>query len=496
MNTPQSIPYNVEAEEAVIGCLMADVQTVRKLPFLSPESFFVQRHQVLFQLLEGFYNKGIPCEPLILATELDRINKLEFIGGTEGIKYFYGGVPNLAHVEHYGQIVERTHTLRGIIYAAQKAAKLAYEDTDRELADICGEVENIMTRATRTTSQTVSTTVGEGAAVVSERLYKILFGAMPAAMPMPLPLLDRYIGGWVECEQTVMAAKTGKGKTHFGVFSDVDLARRGHPCAYYSLEMFIDAISIRFVSCIGQIDNQQLRFGFRPKLDLMTDPLTGERMYPYRLESPDALWRANKRAEEELMDLPIIIIAPKRDTTGRVVMPDFTPHGIRASVFDLAEKHGIKKWTLDNLQRVDLPAYKDAAKRSNDLGEVSMMLRNATIATGTHMLCMVQPKKGIQGDMTHEDLSDSKKIADNTDNAFTIDTVQGDKKGRVFRFSKYRNGEDLEIANITMEGAIGWFSDSESRRLIEQATSARTIPRVYNPAPVEEYHPDDYDMDF
>ena len=113
------------------------------------------------------------------------------------------------------------------------------------------------------------------------------------------------------------------------------------------------------------------------------------------------------------------------------------------------------------------------------------------------MLCMVQPRKGVQGDMTHEDYGDSKKIADNADNAFVIDTVQGNKKGRVFRFSKYRNGEDLEIANISMEGAIGWFTDSESRRLVEPSDykSGQTPP----PPLDNHYEPsedDEYDIDF
>lgn len=466
MNTPPPL-YNIDAEEAVIGSLMIDSGLFRKVPSLTAEMFYRDKHKWLFAAMTDLFNAGEPCDPITLGSELERNGKLSNVGGPAEVSAFLLKVPTGWNVEHYAKLVKEHWVRRGIAASTEQVIKLAY-DLERDLPEVCGEVEQVTNRATRSgNSGTVSATAYEGAEDVISHLDDIHAGRVEPSFPMALPKMHRVLGGWLQREQTVLAARTGKGKTHFGVFESVNLARQGYHVLYFSLEMFLDAITVRFMSCIGEIDNQQLRFGFR-KHDMNLDELTGRRMYPFRRESRDALMADARRAKEELRDLPITIVAPKRDkNTGRVVMPDFTPYGIRAAVMEHADKYPLSVWVLDNLPLVSLDnQIRNSAERANALGVASMLFRYTAIATDTHNLLIHQPKRNAGEEMTHDDLGESKKIADNADNAIMLDTGKG-LKDRIMRVSKYRNGESTEIGGIQMEGAVGWFTDDESRRLAD-----------------------------
>jgi replicative DNA helicase len=72
--------------------------------------------------------------------------------------------------------------------------------------------------------------------------------------------IDKLTGGMHKQELTVLAARTGIGKTAFVVQVMLNLAQRGNACVLFSREMSSGQIAERLLSNMSSIDSQRIRF--------------------------------------------------------------------------------------------------------------------------------------------------------------------------------------------------------------------------------------------
>lgn len=123
-------PQNPEAEEAVLGSLLMDPESVGKVAaFLRPEDFYRERNGAIYSVMLELYDRHEPVDFLTVTDELKRIGRYEEVGGLGYLSQLVGVVPTAVHVDHYAHIVERTAVKRRLISAAGKIAAVAYDDT-------------------------------------------------------------------------------------------------------------------------------------------------------------------------------------------------------------------------------------------------------------------------------------------------------------------------------------------------------------------------------
>jgi len=77
------VPYDVGAEEAVLGSLLLDRDAVIKIaPFLRPEDFYREAHGWIYGAVLDLYSRREPPDPVTLASELERSGKLRTSAAT------------------------------------------------------------------------------------------------------------------------------------------------------------------------------------------------------------------------------------------------------------------------------------------------------------------------------------------------------------------------------------------------------------------------------
>ncbi len=75
-------PQNLDAEEAVLGGLMLDLNAIeRVVDCLQPEAFYIHAHQQIYKSILALYNQQKPTDLISVTTWLYDRDKLEAVGG-------------------------------------------------------------------------------------------------------------------------------------------------------------------------------------------------------------------------------------------------------------------------------------------------------------------------------------------------------------------------------------------------------------------------------
>ncbi len=78
----ESLPHSDEAERSVLGSVLLDNNQYHKArELLSPESFYSNRHQKVFNAFERLMEGGTALDLLTVKSELERVQELEACGG-------------------------------------------------------------------------------------------------------------------------------------------------------------------------------------------------------------------------------------------------------------------------------------------------------------------------------------------------------------------------------------------------------------------------------
>ena len=93
-------PHDIEAEQAVIGSMLTDKDSViSALEILKPEDFYREHNKVIFGAIVNLYNKAEPIDIITLKSELVSLGKFEQVGGLEYLAELPDKVPTTANVE-------------------------------------------------------------------------------------------------------------------------------------------------------------------------------------------------------------------------------------------------------------------------------------------------------------------------------------------------------------------------------------------------------------
>ena len=125
---PRLPPHDLQAEEAVLGCLLLDGEVMYRLSgVLQPEDFFREQNRWLYQAALGVFSRNQAVDQVTVAHELARTGKLEDAGGPAYLLHLQSTAPSSFEVEHYAAIVHRLSKMRQLIAAAGLIAAIGYQ---------------------------------------------------------------------------------------------------------------------------------------------------------------------------------------------------------------------------------------------------------------------------------------------------------------------------------------------------------------------------------
>ncbi len=259
-------PHDVEAEEAVVGSLIIDGEAIFQIaPFLKPEDFFREQNRWCYEACLALYQRNEAINQVTLAHELAQRKRLEDVGGLAYLSTVAAQVPTSLHILYYGRIVHRTATLRGLIAAAGKIARLGYEggpDVDEALSraeDILfrlrgpDNAERGFVHIRDVLDQFLTETTLAPADVLQKRR---------AHLPTGFRDVDKLLGGFHPSDLIILAARPGLGKSALALNIARYVAQEhGATVAFFSLEMAKEQLAQRLLAGESGVDSQRLRMG-------------------------------------------------------------------------------------------------------------------------------------------------------------------------------------------------------------------------------------------
>jgi len=123
------VPYNLEAEAAVLGSLLIDPDAHRRVvSWLLPEHFYIQKHAWIYKAVMAIIGRGDALDFVTITTEMNKRGQLDAIGGSIYLSQLISSVPSAINIDSYARIVEDAHRRRQMLDLVSDVAKLAYQE--------------------------------------------------------------------------------------------------------------------------------------------------------------------------------------------------------------------------------------------------------------------------------------------------------------------------------------------------------------------------------
>ena len=259
-----SLPYSLEAEQAVLGSVLNDSECMKKIAFLKQDHFFLEQHRVIYgSMLSMFSFTETKIDPVVIADALVKSGKFDAAGGREYLLMLKDSVPSVANVETYAKIVEEKYLLRSLINVSQDIIERAQEGG--------GEAKNLLNYAEDAIYGLRQDKDREGPKKLSyvvlnevyDRLGKLTGEDKELYKPIStgFGMLDEYITGLNRSDLILIGARPAMGKTSFALNLAQNISVSGKKCLFFSLEMTKEQLAERILSANSGVPSQKLRNG-------------------------------------------------------------------------------------------------------------------------------------------------------------------------------------------------------------------------------------------
>lgn len=317
-NRAKIMPYNTEAEQALLGCILIDESVpVEVMAQLKKDDFYLDAHANIFEAMSAIYNANKPVDFITVSDELDRTGVLDSVGGLEYLTTLTNVIPSAVNYSHYFDIVKRDSVMRKLIASGQKIIETAYKSEEKK--EVISFAEKLIFEIAQNEDSSSLEHIGPALKVVIDKFDEIQKegGTLKRGIPTGFKDLDRVTNGLQNSDLILLAARPGVGKTSFAMNVVINAAvNEGKRCALFSLEMPASQLAQRAVCSLANVS--------------MGKALKGK----LSAEEWQAVWAANKKLNESgiyvddsSMNTPIDILSKcrrlKREGGLDLVMIDY-----------------------------------------------------------------------------------------------------------------------------------------------------------------------------
>lgn len=256
-------PQNLETEKALLGSIMLKPASLIEVSDLvTPESFYAEKHKIIFQAMLDLFHKKEPIDLLSLSSKLNEQKLLTQIGGRAYLTELVNIVPSAANVGHYADVVHRKRVLRDLIETAERIAQAGYDETE-DLEVVLDNAEKNILGVTALGVKRSYVNLRDTLEEAWERLDKLhkSDGGL-RGVPTGFQSLDDKLSGLQKSDLIILAARPSVGKTSLAL----DIARNAAlqhkvPTCIFSLEMSSQQLVDRMLSAESKVDSWKIRTG-------------------------------------------------------------------------------------------------------------------------------------------------------------------------------------------------------------------------------------------
>jgi replicative DNA helicase len=362
-------PHSIEAEQGLLGCVFLSpnncmAECLAKLNE-GAESFYDLRHQAIYETLAKMFSVKEAIDVITVQQRLKENSQLEAVGGIAYLASLPDVVPSAANLPHYLGIVLDKFVLRKILRTCTETAARIY-DQEGEVQKIVEEFEKEALSVRRVTDE------GEEAGakelvhtVINEFEEMHARGGGMVGLASGFPDLDKMTKGFRKKDMIVIAARPSTGKSSLAMnIADHVSVELKEPVGVFSFEMSKESLMMRQVCARARCNLNELMEGNFHDRDF-----------------PKITIAAGK-----LNSSPLII----NDKGGMTILQ------LRAKARRMQQKHGIKLFVIDYLQKVRGHSKKAEVSRQNEIAEVSAGIKETAMELDVPVIVLAQLNRDME----------------------------------------------------------------------------------------------------
>jgi replicative DNA helicase len=261
----KQLPHDIDAEEAVIGSLLLDGQSIFHVAgFLTRDDFYHEGNRDIYGACYAIYQRqNEAINQIAVAQELAQQGKLEACGGAANLSHLMAICPTPMDIEHYARIVYRLSVMRQLVNAGNSISAVGYQ-SGPDVEDSLGRAESILFKLRRgqgshdlTHIRNVLDKYLEDTLVAPEKEQRL------ACVPTGYAGLDELLGGGFQrSELVIVGGRPSMGKTSLALNIARNAAVEHHACvALFSLEMAKEALVMRLLSSESRVNSRNFAPG-------------------------------------------------------------------------------------------------------------------------------------------------------------------------------------------------------------------------------------------
>lgn len=261
----REIPKNIEAEEAVLGSILINQETIYGVSeLLDIEDFYRKSHRTIFKVMLDLNTTKKAIDIITLTDYLTHISKLEEVGGIAFITSLANKVPSTANLKHYINIVKEKSMLRNIVHIAEYMENMGYDSESIDTPEtVLDKAEQLLSKLTKKLVTTKVNNIKEQTLNAYVDIENIInYKGELLGLETGLQDLDSFLQGLKNSDFMILAARPSMGKTAFALNIASYLSiKKDTPVAFFSLEMSSNQLIHRIFSSYGLIPLFNLKSG-------------------------------------------------------------------------------------------------------------------------------------------------------------------------------------------------------------------------------------------
>jgi len=145
-----TLPYNEEAEKAVLGTLLLDHENIYQIvEILDKDDFYLTAHKIIYETILDVFERGRAFDILTIKDQLQQNGKLDLTGGDVYLAGLVDDIPALQNVADYARIVVDKSNLRRLMLMASEILDKGSDDalsSEELFQQVEKEIFDIVTR--------------------------------------------------------------------------------------------------------------------------------------------------------------------------------------------------------------------------------------------------------------------------------------------------------------------------------------------------------------
>ncbi len=216
--TDRQLPYDINAEAAVLSAMMIDNYVVSKaFNILKTEHFYRRAHQHIFKAMMSLYENNTEIDIITLINKLREMGLLDAVGGEAFINELSDMVMTAANMDYHATIVLQKALLRGLVQSCTEIIDNCY-NSNQSVDDIVDDAEQKIFKIAERPGTKTFVGLREIIPQTIQNIEDIATAKKSiTGVPSGFRDLDKKIGGFRPGQLIIIAARPAMGKSAFAL---------------------------------------------------------------------------------------------------------------------------------------------------------------------------------------------------------------------------------------------------------------------------------------